>query len=57
MPLPQAIATVTSNPARLLGLDDRGTIAVGKRADVIRVDDCGPVPVIRGVWRAGERVA
>lgn len=57
MPLPQAIATVTSNPARLLGLDDRGTIAVGKRADVIRVDDRGPVPVIRGVWRAGERVA
>src|SRR5262249_2862942 len=31
--LPEAIATVTLNPARAVGLDDRGAIAVGKRAD------------------------
>jgi N-acetylglucosamine-6-phosphate deacetylase len=31
----EAIATVTSTPARVLGLDDRGRIAIGSRADVV----------------------
>ncbi|PWC44327.1 alpha-D-ribose 1-methylphosphonate 5-triphosphate diphosphatase [Azospirillum sp. TSO22-1] len=56
-PLPQAIATVTANPARAAGLDDRGVIAPGKRADLVRVLDTGGVPVIRTVWREGKRVA
>jgi alpha-D-ribose 1-methylphosphonate 5-triphosphate diphosphatase len=55
--LPRAVATATRNPARLLGLDDRGEIAIGRRADLVRVNDGGEVPVIRTVWRAGERVA
>ena len=55
--LPQAIATVTLNPARAAGLDDRGEIAAGKRADLIRVTRAGSVPVIKDVWRGGEKIA
>ena len=57
MTLPGAIATVTRNPAAMIGLDDRGRIEVGARADLIRVKrlDDG-VPVVRRVWRQGERV-
>jgi alpha-D-ribose 1-methylphosphonate 5-triphosphate diphosphatase len=54
--LSQALATVTRNPARAAGLDDRGEIAVGKRADLVRVRVVGGMPVIRSVWRQGERV-
>lgn len=54
--LPQAIATVTRNPARATGLEDRGGIAPGLRADLVRVYRGGEVPVVRQVWRGGERV-
>lgn len=57
IPLPQALATVAGNPARVAGLDDRGTIAVGKRADLVRVHDAGDMPVIRAAWREGRRIA
>jgi alpha-D-ribose 1-methylphosphonate 5-triphosphate diphosphatase len=57
MTLAQAIATVTLNPARAVGLDDRGEIALGKRADLIRVDRAGRVPVIKDVWRGGRKIA
>jgi alpha-D-ribose 1-methylphosphonate 5-triphosphate diphosphatase len=56
MPLPTAIAKVSANPARAVGLADRGEIAVGKRADMIRVRAINGIPVARQVWRAGERV-
>ncbi|MBT9371659.1 alpha-D-ribose 1-methylphosphonate 5-triphosphate diphosphatase [Rhizobium sp. CSW-27] len=55
--LPQALAMVTSTPARTVGLDDRGRIAPGLRADLVRVRRQAGVPVVRAVWRAGERVA
>lgn len=55
--LPQALAMVTSTPARTVGLDDRGRIAPGLRADMIRVRRNHGVPVVRSVWREGERVA
>ncbi|MGL4439176.1 MAG: alpha-D-ribose 1-methylphosphonate 5-triphosphate diphosphatase [Bosea sp. (in: a-proteobacteria)] len=55
--LPGAINLVTRNPARALGLDDRGVVAVGKRADLIRVTTVSGTPVVRTVWRCGERVA
>ena len=55
--LPWAVATVTRNPARAIGLDDRGEIAAGKRADLIRVDRTGTVPVIKDVWRGGMKIA
>lgn len=54
--LSAAIATVTANPARATGLDDRGRIAPGQRADVVRVRLAQGVPVVRQVWRAGARV-
>ncbi|MCI5078337.1 alpha-D-ribose 1-methylphosphonate 5-triphosphate diphosphatase [Oricola sp.] len=61
MSLPQAMRMVTKTPAETVGLADRGEIAVGKRADLVRVhhDPEHPehVPVVRGVWRAGHRVA
>jgi len=56
-PLPRAIATVTANPARVAGLKDRGEIAPGKRADLLRVRSIDGLPVVREVWRAGRRVA
>lgn len=53
--LPRAVATVTRNPARALGLDDRGELAPGQRADLLRVREVGGMPVVRGAWCRGER--
>ncbi len=55
--LPKAIAMVTSTPARTAGLADRGRIATGLRADLVRVQREAGVPVSRAVWRQGRRVA
>lgn len=55
--LPQAIGMVTSRPAAAAHLNDRGEIAVGKRADLVRVQRTDPVPVVRSVWRQGKRVS
>lgn len=55
--LPEAVKTVTCNPARAIGLDDRGVLEVGKRADVVRVNLDDDMPVIRSVWREGMRVS
>lgn len=57
MDLAGAIRTVTLAPAKAAGLDDRGEIAAGKRADLVRVRMVEGRPIIRAVWRAGERVA
>jgi alpha-D-ribose 1-methylphosphonate 5-triphosphate diphosphatase len=57
MPLPRAIGMVTRVPAAAAGLEDRGELAPGPRADLVRVRLAGDVPLVRGVWRAGERVA
>ncbi|RYE55819.1 MAG: alpha-D-ribose 1-methylphosphonate 5-triphosphate diphosphatase, partial [Hyphomicrobiales bacterium] len=54
--LAAAVRTVTSAPAKATGLFDRGEIAVGKRADVIRVHVARDIPVVRSVWREGQRV-
>ncbi|QOZ33233.1 alpha-D-ribose 1-methylphosphonate 5-triphosphate diphosphatase [Bradyrhizobium sp. CCBAU 53421] len=54
--LPQAIATVTSNPASACGLTDRGRISIGSKADLIRVRYTDGLPVLRCVWRSGVRV-
>ncbi len=55
--LPEAIALVSAHPARMAGLSDRGEIAPGLRADLVRVRVHAGLPVVRQVWRAGERVA
>jgi alpha-D-ribose 1-methylphosphonate 5-triphosphate diphosphatase len=56
MDLPAAIATVTRNPARAVGLMDRGELASGQRADLVRVGMQDGIAVVREVWRAGRRV-
>jgi len=56
MTLPEAIQTVTKNPASATGLSDRGEIAVGKRADLVRVHMKGETPVVREVRRNGQRI-
>lgn len=58
----QAIQTATKNAAALLHLDDRGTIAPGKLADLLIVDgdpskDISAVDHIESVWRRGKKVA
>jgi alpha-D-ribose 1-methylphosphonate 5-triphosphate diphosphatase len=55
--LASAIRTVTKTPAEAVGLADRGEVAVGKRADLIRVHVARNIPVVRSVWREGNRVA
>ena len=53
----RAIATVTATPARSVGLTDRGEIAVGKRADLIRFGLLEGAPLVQAVWSEGRRVA
>ena len=55
--LPAAIRTVTLTPARTTGLDDRGQLAPGLRADLVRVSLTAVAPIVRTVWREGIRVA
>src|SRR3954469_6526285 len=55
--LASAVRTVTKAPAEAVGLADRGEIAAGKRADLIRVHVARDIPVVRSVWREGQRVA
>ncbi len=55
--LPQAWALVSQNPAEAAGLDDRGSLHSGKRADVIVVDDRDPaLPKVRACFVAGQKV-
>jgi alpha-D-ribose 1-methylphosphonate 5-triphosphate diphosphatase len=56
-PLHEAVAMITDRPARMLHLDDRGRLEVGKRADLVRIRPLEEMPVVRQVWRAAERVA
>ena len=51
--LPRAIRSVTENPARAVGLSDRGQIAAGCLGDLVRVGQLGATPVVRNVWRGG----
>lgn len=55
--LPQAIQMVSKNPARAANLADRGEIKEGLRADFSRVTVRDGVPIVKAVWRQGERVA
>ncbi|MFZ4756674.1 MAG: alpha-D-ribose 1-methylphosphonate 5-triphosphate diphosphatase [Burkholderiaceae bacterium] len=55
--LPQAVETVSRAPARALGLDDRGAIAPGLRADLVHVRPRGEQAVVMQTWVEGRRVA
>ena len=56
IPMPEAIAPVTRTPAELVGLRDRGRIAPGLRADLVRVRAVGTTPTVAAVWREGRRI-
>jgi alpha-D-ribose 1-methylphosphonate 5-triphosphate diphosphatase len=55
--LATAVRMVSKTPAEAVGLTDRGEIALGKRADLIRVRVAGGVPAVRSAWCGGRRVA
>lgn len=57
MPLPEAVAKASDNIARMLGLDDRGRLEPGLRADVIRVHLTDHTPIVVRTWRQGRVVA
>jgi len=59
--LPSAVRTVTLNPARVIGLHDRGALQVGQRADLVqvrpmRLSNGKTHAVVRAVWRSGEKI-
>ncbi len=49
--VPDAVAAASRNPLAMLGVTDRGQIAVGQRADLVELDDALRV---RRVMRAGD---
>lgn len=54
--LPDAVKLVTKNPAEAAELHDRGTIAVGQRADLIAVQTLEKLPQVTQVWSQGYSV-
>jgi alpha-D-ribose 1-methylphosphonate 5-triphosphate diphosphatase len=59
--LPQAVALVSRNPAKSIGLHDRGSLEVGLRSDLVQVrminlPNGRHQPIVRAVWRGGVRV-
>lgn len=54
--LPRAMATVSAEPARSVGLHDRGAIEPGLRADFVRVTMLDTLPVPRATYRNGVRI-
>lgn len=54
--LPQAIRCVSKTPAAAVGLHDRGEIRPGLRADLVQMHMVNDHPVIRQVWRQGNRI-
>ncbi len=53
--LTQSWKLISENPARAAGLDDRGTLELGKRADIVLVDDSVPqLPRIVATIVAGK---
>ena len=58
MPLYKAMRLFTINPARAIGLEcDRGSLEIGKRADMITLHHDGVVPRLTSVVSQGERIA
>ncbi|QUS37001.1 alpha-D-ribose 1-methylphosphonate 5-triphosphate diphosphatase [Falsirhodobacter algicola] len=53
----RGIGTVTAAPAAATGLSDRGRLAPGLRADLIRIAMPGGQPLLRETWVQGRRVA
>ena len=57
MPLDRAWALVSRNPAAAVGLEDRGSLEPGGRADLVLVDDAEPgLPVVAATIVGGQVV-
>ena len=54
VPLDRAVAAASTNPARLLGLDDRGALAAGRRADIAALDP--DTLMCTATWVGGHQV-
>lgn len=57
LPLHEAFGFATARPAKMLGLEDRGRLAPGLRADLLRLRLHEGTPVMRGLLVAGRRAA
>ena len=54
IPLAEAVRMTSETPARIMGIYDRkGSLAVGKDADIVMMDDS---LTIQGVWSMGQQV-
>lgn len=56
-PLYEMIHLITSNPAKAIKLEERGSLKVGKQADMITVHYDGILPCLKTVILRGKRVA
>ncbi|MBP0622681.1 alpha-D-ribose 1-methylphosphonate 5-triphosphate diphosphatase [Cupriavidus consociatus] len=56
LPLNEALALVTANPAEACLLRDRGRLAPGLRADVIAVASVAGQPMVTHTWSGGRMV-
>ena len=54
--LPDVIGMVTWKIADMLGIEDRGRLRPGLRADVVQFRFVGVTPIVRGLWSRGRRV-
>ncbi len=56
LPYPSALAAITSVPARVFGLKDRGSIEVGRRADLVlwSGDPLEPQSAVQKLWIDGK---
>jgi alpha-D-ribose 1-methylphosphonate 5-triphosphate diphosphatase len=54
--LPKAVRCVTENPAKAVGLEHRGSIKTGYKADFLRVGKHCGLPILKETWKSGERV-
>ncbi|MEM7544692.1 MAG: alpha-D-ribose 1-methylphosphonate 5-triphosphate diphosphatase [Pseudomonadota bacterium] len=52
----RGIRAVTSIPARAARLTDRGSLAVGQRADLVRFTLAKDLPAVQATWVRGEQV-
>lgn len=57
IPLPKTIAMVSANIAEVIGLNDRGELTDGKRADMVQVKLHQGLPVIQKVWKLGQQIS
>ena len=60
VPMHEVITMASATPARIMGLNDRGRIAPGLRADLVLFDDDVNVSLVlregRAIWQDGKKV-